>query len=117
MLTNLIDEINETSTYRLVPTNEFLSWLKRVEKKRIFALNKKIEFRFRCFAEGQWNNSKSVGHGVFESRVFGSPAVRIYYGFKNGRVVMLLMGGGKDSQDIDIKKAYAIAKREHINVK
>jgi putative addiction module killer protein len=46
----------------------------------------------------------SVGDGVSELRVDAGPGYRIYYTIQEGKVVLLLCGGDKDSQDRDIRR-------------
>ncbi|MBU0462907.1 MAG: type II toxin-antitoxin system RelE/ParE family toxin [Proteobacteria bacterium] len=42
---------------------------------------------------------------MFELRFFFSAGLRIYYTIKNDRVVILLVGGDKSTQEKDIAKA------------
>ncbi|HRQ60061.1 MAG TPA: type II toxin-antitoxin system RelE/ParE family toxin, partial [Alphaproteobacteria bacterium] len=57
---------------------------------------------------GNFGDHKSVGDGVMERRIFGSPALRIYYGMNGKDLVILLAGGGKNKQSKDIEKAKAL---------
>jgi putative addiction module killer protein len=54
---------------------------------------------------GNLGDHKSVGAGVFERRIFGSPAMRIYYAMDGKNLVILLAGGFKASQSKDILMA------------
>jgi len=45
--------------------------------------------------------------GVWEFRIDVGPGCRVYYGNDGGRVVLLLGGGAKGSQDRDIERAVA----------
>jgi putative addiction module killer protein len=58
--------------------------------------------RLRSGNVGDW---KAIGEGVFELRIDSGPGYRIYFGFEGNTIVILLIGGTKDSQDKDIKKA------------
>ena len=49
-------------------------------------------------------------HGVSELKIDFGPGYRVYYTERDGVVVILLAGGGKSSQDRDIKTAIALAK-------
>ncbi len=54
---------------------------------------------------GNFGDHKSVGDGVMERRIFGTPALRVYYAMDGKELVILLAGGTKNKQDKDIKKA------------
>ena len=59
--------------------------------------------------EGNFGDSKSVGSGVFELRVDVGKGYRVYFTNKNNRVVILLVGGDKSTQEEDIKTAKKMA--------
>jgi len=48
-----------------------------------------------------------VGNGVYEMRIRYGPGYRIYFGFVDNRVILLVAGGDKRNQQVDIKKAIA----------
>ena len=52
---------------------------------------------------------KPVGSGVSELRISYGPGYRIYYLKDGDRVILLLTGGDKSSQDADIRAAHQIA--------
>ena len=57
-----------------------------------------------------FSNTKGVGAGVFECRIDFGPGYRIYFG-KDGDALVILVGGGiKRHQDIDIKVAHELWK-------
>ena len=58
-------------------------------------------------AAGNLSNVKSVGNGVLEYKVDFGPGYRIYFGRDGNRLVILLAGGMKKSQQEDIRKAKA----------
>ena len=55
--------------------------------------------------DGNFNNYKSVGDGVFELRFFFGAGYRVYFAFDGENVILLLCGGDKSTQNDDIKKA------------
>lgn len=57
---------------------------------------------------GNFGDHKPVGDGVIERRIFGSPALRVYFGRDGKELVVLLAGGSKHRQDNDIAKAKAL---------
>lgn len=60
---------------------------------------------------GSWKprRRQPVGQGVSELRIAYGPGYRIYYLQDGARVVLLLTGGDKSSQDADIRQAHQIA--------
>lgn len=48
---------------------------------------------------------KPCGEGVSELRIDWGPGYRVYFGRAGRQVILLLMGGDKRTQDVDIKKA------------
>lgn len=57
-------------------------------------------------SEGNLANTKSVGAGVMERRIDWGPGYRIYFGREGDRVVVL-GGGTKQRQQVDIERAHA----------
>jgi putative addiction module killer protein len=55
--------------------------------------------------QGNTSNTKSVGEGVFELKIDFGPGYRIYFGYENELIVILLGGGTKKRQQNDIKQA------------
>ena len=54
---------------------------------------------------GNFGDCKPVGGGVQELRIDWGPGYRVYFGRDGQRVVVLVCGGDKRSQDSDIRKA------------
>ena len=99
--------------YEVRQTKEFSKWLKKLKD----ALAKvAIVRRLDRMKEGNFGDSKSVGSGVFELRVDVGKGYRVYFTNKNNRVVILLVGGDKSTQEEDIKTAKKMAE-EVWNVK
>ena len=93
-------------TYEVRQTKEFSKWLKKLKD----ALAKvAIVRRLDRMKEGNFGDSKSVGSGVFELRVDVGKGYRVYFTNKNNRVVILLVGGDKSTQEEDIKTAKKMA--------
>lgn len=107
---SLLSALNDDSLFTLEATLEFLDWIDSLRKNG--NLVRKIYDRLGRMADGHLGDVKPVGGYVSEARVFGNPALRIYYTTWNKTIIILLIGGGKGSQDNDIKKAKAIAARE-----
>ena len=82
----------------------FISLKDRKAKARIQARLDRVEI-------GNFGDVSPVGEGVSELRIFYGPGYRVYFVKLNSVVVILLSGGDKSSQQIDIAKAKEIAKQ------
>jgi len=72
----------------------------------------KILFRIQKLENDEhFGDCKSVGDGIKELRINFAKGYRIYFKEKNEKIVILLVGGDKSSQDKDIKKAKEIWKK------
>ena len=81
--------------------NHFGEWLTKIPVKHATRVTDAL---YRM-ALGNFGDHKSVGDGVMERRIFGSPALRIYYAMDGKSLVILLAGGTKNKQSKDILKA------------
>ena len=79
----------------------FESWLKSLERNS----QNRIMTRLDRVQLGNFGDSKSVGKGVSELRFFFGSGYRVYYGIDEGKIVLLLTGGDKKSQNKDINQA------------
>lgn len=64
-----------------------------------------IRKRLNRIRMGNLGNNRNIGEGVWELKVDFGPGYRIYYGEDGPRLIVLLCGGDKGSQDRDIAKA------------
>jgi len=55
--------------------------------------------------QGNFSNVKSVGKGVSEYKIDFGPGYRIYFGREGNQLIILLGGGSKKTQNMDIKRA------------
>jgi putative addiction module killer protein len=91
--------------FRTVQGQEpFTDWLLSLRNKMEQA---RIRQRLDRLGIGNLGDYKSVGNGVYELRFFFGAGYRVYFGLVDGRVVLLLGGGDKDTQQRDIEKAKA----------
>ena len=81
--------------------NHFGDWLTKIPTNHATRVTEAL---YRM-ALGNFGDHKSVGDGVMERRIFGKPALRIYYAMDGKEMVILLAGGGKNKQNKDIEKA------------
>jgi putative addiction module killer protein len=84
--------------------NHFADWLAKIPAKHAVRVTEAL-YRMEF---GNFGDHKSVGDGVMERRIFGNPAMRLYYGLDGKELVILLAGGTKRRQDKDIARAKAL---------
>lgn len=58
-----------------------------------------------------FGDCESVGSGIRELKINYAKGYRIYFKETNGRIIILLIGGDKSTQQKDIEKAKAIWNR------
>ena len=93
--------------YTIRTTDIFTKWLDSLRDIRARA---RVLARIERLATGNPGDVKPVGEGVSEMRVDYGPGYRVYYTKKGRTVVILLIGGNKRTQTVDIKKAIALAR-------
>lgn len=90
----------------ILETEEFAKWLSRLKDVNARArINVRLK---RILLTGSMGDTKPVGESVYELRVNYGPGYRIYYARRGERILLLLIGGDKSSQERDIKKAKKI---------
>ena len=89
-------------TIQIKTTLTFDSWLSKLKNLRAKA---KINARIKRLQFGNFGDIKSVNDGIFELRIDEGQGYRIYLKNQNGVLVILLCGGDKSTQEIDINQA------------
>ena len=81
----------------------FQDWLDSLNdlKAKAIALGRLARLR-----GGNFGHSQPVGLGVFEQKIDYGPGYRLYYGRIGTRVILLLCGGDKSTQQKDIQTAH-----------
>jgi putative addiction module killer protein len=80
----------------------FTKWFKNIND---FLTKKKIwDFILRV-AVGNFTNTESVGKGIHEIKINYKKGYRVYFTTKGNFLIILLLGGDKESRQNDIKKA------------
>ena len=93
--------------YLIEQTEGFAKWRAGLKDlKAATAIRRRLE---RAQA-GNLGDTKTVGEGVSEIRLDVGPGYRLYYTIRQMRVVFLLVGGTKSSQQADIQNAIQLAK-------
>lgn len=94
--------------YRLITTKEFLEWLNEENPRSRYQIDARLA---KIRLDGYFGNHKSVSHGdkgalkdqIWELKF--NDGRRIYYAYIPEKNILLLLGGNKNGQDKDIKKA------------
>lgn len=90
-------EVREAAVY----ARWFASLRDQTVKARIVA-------RILYLGDGNFGDARSVGDGVHELRLHFGPGYRIYFTRRGERIILLLCGGDKRSQQRDIARAKQI---------
>jgi putative addiction module killer protein len=83
----------------------FKDWLENLGDIRIRA---KVRVRMDRARLGNLGDRKHVGSGVWEMRIDYGPGYRLYFGVEENRLILLLLGADKSTQqkDIDLATGY-----------
>lgn len=93
----------ELRVYRTRDGKEpFTDWLLLLKDKIVRA---QIRNRLNRIALGNYGDYKSIGEGVYESRIHYGAGYRLYFAEQSRTLVLLLIGGNKSTQAKDIIKA------------
>ena len=69
----------------------------------------KILFRIQKLEKDEhFGDCKPVGNGISELRISYAKGYRIYFKERDGKIILLLIGGDKSTQQKDIEKAKEI---------
>ncbi len=89
-------------------TTQFDKWLRKLNDLKAKA---KILFRLQKLEYNEHlGDCKPVGDGINEMRVNFGKGYRVYFKEKDGKIIILIIGGDKSTQQKDIKKAKEIWK-------
>ena len=90
-------------------TTEFDKWLRKLKDLKAKA---KILFRIQKLENDEhFGDCKPVGDEIKEMRINFAEGYRVYFKEKKGKIIILLIGGEKSTQETDIKKAKEIEKK------
>lgn len=92
----------------VVQTGEFETWLKKLKDARGKA---RILRRLDRLAQGNPGDVRPIGKGLSELRLDVGPGYRVYYLQDGRRLILLLCGGDKSTQQKDIEKAHELAEQ------
>ena len=81
--------------------NPFADWIKTLNKPAFIRVQKALV----KMEAGNFSNVQSVGKGVHEYKIEFGPGYRIYFGNDSETLIILLGGGEKKRQQVDIEEA------------
>jgi putative addiction module killer protein len=79
----------------------FRKWLEDLDYVVAVVIFRNIE----KLEKGNFSNCKPVGNGIHEQKIDFQKGYRLYFTNINGKIIVLLVGGNKSTQDKDILKA------------
>ncbi len=90
-------------------TDEFDKWLRKLKDLKAKA---KILFRIQKIeTDEHFGDCEPVGDGIRELKIDYAKGYRVYLKESDGKIIILLIGGDKSTQQKDIEKAKEILKR------
>ena len=94
--------------YFIEKTSEFDKWLRKLKDLRAKA---KILVRIQKLEQDEhFGDCEPVGDGIREIKINYAKGYRVYFKEKDRKIIVLLIGGDKSSQQSDIEKAKEIWK-------
>ena len=95
--------------YKIEKTDNFDKWLRKLKDLRAKA---KILFRIQKIEnDDHLGDCEPVGNGIRELKIDYAKGYRVYFKESDGKIIILLIGGDKSTQQRDIEKAKEILKR------
>ncbi|MCU0351635.1 MAG: type II toxin-antitoxin system RelE/ParE family toxin [Flavobacterium sp.] len=89
--------------YFIEKTSEFDKWLRKLKDLRAKA---KILLRIQKLEQDEhFGDCEPVGEGIRELKINYAKGYRVYFKEKDGKIIVLLIGGDKSTQQNDIEKA------------
>ncbi len=93
--------------YEIRRTDAFTKWLDRLRDARARV---RVLSRLTRVEGGNLGDTKPVGEGVSEFRIDYGPGYRVYYTQRNQKIIVLLVGGDKSTQEQDIRRAVQLSR-------
>jgi putative addiction module killer protein len=92
---------------RVEKTDEFRDWIDTLKDR---AGRARILVRIDRLVDGNPGQHRDLTDGVSELKIDLGPGYRVYYAQRGTRLLLLLAGGDKSTQQKDIAKAIQLAK-------
>jgi putative addiction module killer protein len=95
--------------YLIEKTDEFDTWLRKLKDLRAKA---KILFRIQKIENDEhFGDCEPVGNDIRELKIDYAKGYRVYFKKSGGKIIILLVGGDKSTQQRDIEKAKKILRK------
>ena len=91
---------------RVEKTDEYQDW---IDGLKDLTGRARILMRVDRLIHGNPGDHRNLSNGVSELKVDVGPGYRVYYSKRGSRLLLLLIGGDKSSQDKDIARAIRLA--------
>ena len=91
---------------RIEKTDEYRDW---IDSLKDVTGRARILMRVDRLMHGNAGDHRNLTNGVSELKIDAGPGYRVYYSKRGNRLLLLLIGGDKSSQDKDITKAIRLA--------
>ena len=88
-------------------TDIFDKWLKKLKDRKAKSI---IQIHINRIIENKLGKIRSVGKNIHEKKINYGPGYRLYFINHNKNIIVLLCGGDKSTQQLDIQQAKTIAK-------
>lgn len=92
---------------RIEKTDEYAEWVDALKDQ---AGRARVLVRVERLIAGNPGQSRNLTDGVTEMKIDFGPGYRVYYAQRGTRLLLLLVGGDKSSQQKDIQLAIKLAK-------
>jgi putative addiction module killer protein len=91
---------------RVDQTEDYLDWINTLKDR---AGRARIQVRVDRLIHGNPGIHRNLTDGVSELKIDFGPGYRVYYTQRGNRLLLLLAGGDKSTQQSDIKRAIDLA--------
>ena len=92
---------------RVEKTNDYVNW---IDGLKDLSGRARILMRVDRLIHGNPGQYRNLTDGVSELKVDVGPGYRVYYSIRGDRLLLLLVGGDKSSQQKDVAKAIQLVR-------
>ena len=92
---------------RVEKTSEYSKW---IDDLKDLSGRARILMRVDRLIHGNPGDHRNLTHGVSELKIDVGPGYRVYYSIRGDKLLLLLIGGQKSSQQKNIAKALQLSK-------
>jgi len=92
---------------RIEETEVYREWINALRDR---ACRARIQVRVDRLVHGNPGDHRNLTEGVSELKINFGPGYRVYYTKRGDRLLLLLVGGDKSSQDDDVALALQLAR-------